>query len=232
MAEHPPFPPRRGEPASRRTARPLEVAIFAGGLAGAVAAGVVGYRTVGLYGDGPFASGYSRERDPETGRSRLVHETVTKSGRVRRVIDGEYRLRAVELDLDGEAGRLRVEAPVGGGGLTRVAVDATRDGHTDRWEYYDADQRLVKVGFSLAGDAVEDAWAYRDERGELVKIEVSTRRDGRVNRWEYYAGGRMVRVEEDTNMDGRPDRWSSYEDGILVETRVDRDGDGQPDRPQ
>ena len=71
----------------------IETIMFAGGLAASVAAGVYGYQAVGLYGDGPFASGYHRERDPNTGESLLVHESVTGQGRIRRVMDQRFRLR-------------------------------------------------------------------------------------------------------------------------------------------
>lgn len=205
----------------------VEAAIFAIGLVAAVAAGVVAYRLVGLYGDGPFASGYRRMRDPETGQSVLVHESRTGTGQlVRRVIEGRT-LTQLELDVGSERARVHLR----GTEVTRVDRDTDGDGRIDRWEYYDQAKRLVKVGFSLGGDGVLDAWAYRDEAGELAKIEVSTRRDGTVDRWEYYEKGRLARVEEDTTHDGRVDRWSYYEDGILMSTAVDADGDGRPDPP-
>lgn len=207
----------------------LELAIFITGLTVSLTAGVVSYRVVGLYGDGPFASGYRRLRDPETGRSLLVHETVTAKGVVRRVIEGGS-LAEVRLDTDRD-GREEARVRMAGTTVTRVDLDVDRDGRIDRWEYYDAARKLVKVGFSLAGDGVLDAWAYRDPAGQLTKIEVSTRRDGVVDRWEYYEKGQLARVEEDTDRDGRVDRWSYYEDGILVRTARDFNGDGQPDPP-
>jgi hypothetical protein len=189
--------------------------------------GVVAYQIVGLYGDGAFASGYRRIRDPETGRSMLVHESRTDAGVVRRVIEGrslsELRL---DVDLDGtEDTRVHVK----GTEVTHVDRDQNGDGRTDLWEYYDPAQQLVKVGFSLAGDGVLDAWAYRDGDGQLTKIEVSTRRDGTIDRWEYYEKGQLARVEEDRDHNGRVDHWSTYEEGILMSTVVDANGDGRPD---
>jgi hypothetical protein len=89
----------------------------------------------------------------------------------------------------------------------------------------------VKAGFSLAGDGIVDAWAYRDEKGQVRKIEVSTRRDGSIDRWEHYEKGQLARVEQDTDRNGRVDRWSTYDAGILIGTVVDADGDGRPDDP-
>ena len=205
----------------------LEIVIFSVGLVAAAAAGVVAYDIVGLYGDGPFASGYHRIRDPETGKSLLVHESRTSTGVIQRVIEGR-NLKELGLDIDADdVAHTRVH--VRGTEITRVDRDMNGDGQIDRWEYYDASQKLVKVGFSLAGDGVLDAWAYHDEAGQITKVEVSTRRDDKIDRWEYYADDQLARVEEDTDHDGRVDRWSTYEDGILVKTEIDADKDGRPD---
>lgn len=208
----------------------LELVIVVTGLILAVAAGVIAYRIVGLYGDGPFASGYHRLRDPDTGESLLVHESRTESGVVRRVIE-QQSLTELRLDADAdgvEDARVHVDD---GNQITRVDRDHDGDGQTDLWEYYDESQHLVKAGFSLAGDGVLDAWAFRDEDGQLLTIEVSTRRDGTVDRWEHYEDDQLARVEEDTDHDGHVDRWSTYDGGILMETVVDTDGDGEPDQP-
>lgn len=216
---------RRPSPRQRRSASRLEVIVFAVGLVAAVISGLVAYRIVGLYGDGPFANGYRRIRDPATGRSLLVHETRTKAGIVRRVIDG---VTLTEVRLTGPGSGEEVRAHVSGTDITRVDRDRNGDGHIEAWEYYDASRRLVKVGFSLAGDGALDAWAYRDEHGEVVKIEVSTQRDAVVDRWEYYERGQLARVEEDTNRDGSVDRWSTYDTGILTGTTVEAGGRPDP----
>ena len=189
------------------TARPplVEVLIFAIGIAASVAAGFYGYQAVGLYGDGPFAAGYHRERDPNTGESLLVHESHTSQGRIRRVMDQRFRLKSVAVDADGD-------------GVSEVNAEAK-----------DAD--VAGVGFSLAGDAVIDAWAFRNTAGELVRVEVSTKRDGKVDRWEHYRNNRVIKVDLDTNGNGRPDRWQTFEDGILVDTFIDADEDGRADAP-
>lgn len=182
----------------------VEIAVIAIGIVAASLSGVMAYREVGLYGDGPFAHGYHRERDRSTGRSMLVQEFQTPNGRVRRVIeDYSYRVTEFRVDTnsDGvEDGRLTMDAGI-----------------------------VSKVGFSLAGDGLIDAWAFRDAANQIVRIEVSTRRDGRVDRWEHYANGKMIRVELDANLNGKADRWQIYENGILVETVLDANEDGQAD---
>ena len=221
---------RRHHRHPRLTVSRLELIIVGVGLIAAVVAGVLAYEVVGLYGDGPFSIGYRRMRDPETGKSLLVHETRTSTGEVlRRVID-DRTLKEVDLDVDPK-GKEHTRVHVNGTEITRVDRDMDGDGRIDRWEYYDAERRLLKVGFSLAGDGVLDAWAYRDKDAKITKIEVSTRRDGTVDRWEYYEKGQLARVEEDTNHDGHVDRSSTYQDGILMNQAVGAAGDRRPDPP-
>lgn len=212
----------------RQPVAKVELAIFISGLVLSVIAGAVAYRIVGLYGDGPFASGFHRVTDPKTGKSLLVHETRTETGVVRRVIE-ERTLKQLDLDIDADGREERIY--VKGTDIERVERDRDGDGRVDVEEYYGPDRRLVKAGFSLAGDGIIDAWAYRNSDGQIEKIEVSTRRDGRVNRWEYYSDGQLARVEEDTDDNGRVDRWSIYDAGILMKTVIDADKDGQPDAP-
>ena len=182
----------------------LEIAILAAGIVMSAAAGVYGYRVVGLYGDGPFASGYHRERDAETGTSLLVHETVTSQGRIWRVLDQRLHLREVRLDADGDG----------------IAEAKARPGDTN-----------IAAGFSLTGDGVIDAWAFRTPSGQLVRVEVSTRQNGKIDRWEHYRDNRMVKVDLDTDGNGHPDRWQTFEDGILIDTFIDANEDGRPDAP-
>jgi hypothetical protein len=183
-----------------------EIVIFVAGVIVAVASGLYGFRVVGWYGDGAFASGFHRELNPHTGRSVLVHEMETSKGRIRRVIDDGFRVREVLIDADAD-GRMEVSAKIESGQTGGVGA-----------------------GFSLANDGVIDAWVYRDASNRLVRIEVSTKRDGRVDRWEHYTNERLAKVELDTNGNGRPDRWQTFDAGILMETVPDVNEDGQPDR--
>lgn len=205
----------RTRPSARKASR-LELTIFFAGLAVAAISGVVAYRIVGLYGDGPFSYGYHRVTDPETGTSLLVQEASGPDGQViRRVID-RRTLKEVRMNVGGE----EVVAHVDGTRVTRVDRDSDGDGRIDVWDYYDEDEQLVKAGFSLLGDGVLDAWAFKDANGEIEKVEVSTRRDGTVDRWEHYENGQLARVEEDTDHDGKVDRLSTYDGGILMATET------------
>ena len=210
--------------------------LLGSGLLGAAFSGVVAYHAVGPYGDGPFGAWFRRFPQLDGGgRSTLVHDFEYGGETVRAVIDERTR-RAVELLLDADAdGVPETRAYVDGTtGVVRVERDLDADGATDRWEYYadvrEAEQgRIEKVGFSLAGDAVVDAWAFYSADGQLVRFEVSTGRDGVVDRWEHYENGIMVRAKADADGDGRIDAWSTYVEGILTTTLTDADGDGRPD---
>ena len=201
----------------------MEFSVLAAGLLVAMASGLAAYRIAGPYGDGPFGAGYRRLADPAGGPPALVYDVRRGTRTVRTVVDEETR-RMSELQLDEDAdGVLDARAYVGEGGDVRVERDDDGDGAPDRWEYYrDVDDfargRIEKVGFSLVGDRVVDAWAFYGADGAIARVEVSTARDGVVDRWEYYAGGVLARVGTDIDQDGEVDAWSTYEDGILVAT--------------
>lgn len=213
--------PTRHRPSRRAIATSRsDVIIVVVGFLLSAAASVMAYRAVGPYGDGPINVGLWRTQDPETG-AQLVYRDVPqpdgtvlrylfsdgsralKQIQVRRVVDGEVKTVGVHMDSTGVA---RLDA----GGRSVV-----RDGSSGG----------VKVGFSLRGNGVIDAWEFRDAKGQLTKIEVSRRQDGNVDRWEYYENDQLARVEEDENRDGKPDRWLTYEAGILVEETRNRGRD-------
>jgi hypothetical protein len=109
--------------------------------------------------------------------------------------------------------------------------DRNEDGRIDRWEYYDADAKLVKVGFSRRDDGTPDAWAYSGADGSVARIEISfTADEKKIGRREFYKANLLERSEEDTNGDGRPDKWETYVDGGVKTAAFDDNGDGQPDR--
>lgn len=217
--------PRMKRKSRRHTrASRADIAIVVAGLVAAFGSSVAAYRVVGPYGDGPINVGLYRAQDPETGELFVYRDVRNSDGTVLRyMFDDESRklkqiqvmrmvggrLETVGLHM-GEAGLTRLDA----GGQT-VERDSTPGG--------------AKVGFSLRGNGVVDAWEYRDAKGQLVKIEVSRSQDGRVDRWEYYQDDQLSRVEIDENRDGRVDHWLNYEAGILVKESWDRDGDGRPD---
>lgn len=216
-------PSTRRSSQRRKSTSLAEVAIVAAGLVVAVAAGVAAYRLAGPYADGALTVGLYRAEDAATG-ARLVYRDVTRpDGTVLRYLfaSGSRQLKQVQVMrmVDGK--------------LVTVGLQMDKDGLTsvdagDRSVARDA-KGGVKAGFSLRGNGVIDAWAYRDASGQLLKIEVSRRQDGKVDRWEHYKDDQLTRVEEDNNRDGRPDRWLTYEAGILVREAFDKDGDGRPD---
>lgn len=206
----------------RRRRVGVEEAVLGLSLLAAAVSGIAAYRVVGPYGDGPFGAGFRRLPDPaDANRSILVHD-FDYGGETVRVVINERTRRAAELRLGGDATdatRTRLDPATGGVVLER---DLDGDGVTDRWEYYaDRDEpgggRIEKVGFSLGGDSVEDAWAWYDGDGQLTRIEVSTARDGVVDRWEHYRDGALVLVETDTDGDGRADERSVWVDGIRTD---------------
>src|SRR5688500_7984366 len=56
--------------------------------------------------------------------------------------------------------------------LTRM--DRNEDGRLDRWEYYGADGKLQKVGFSRKDDGKPDAWAFSAADGQVERVEISS----------------------------------------------------------
>ena len=113
--------------------------------------------------------------------------------------------------------------------LTRI--DRNEDGKPDRWEYYDEQSKLLKVGFSRKDDGRPDGWAFAGPDGKTRRIEISSTADEKkIDRSEHYDGGDITAAEEDTNHDGTVDKWETYEAGVIKTAAFDENGDGQPDR--
>ena len=125
-------------------------------------------------------------------------------------------------------GKPNITSYMDGAKFLRIEIDANEDGKIDRWEYYGADQRLERVGFSRAVDGKADAWAFQGPDGSVSRVEVSTKRDGKVNRTEFYEKNALARAEEDTDSDGRTDKWEHYESGALVSVSFDTTKSGKP----
>jgi hypothetical protein len=120
-------------------------------------------------------------------------------------------------------------------------IDLNEDGRIDRWEYYDANGKLLKVGFSRKDDGKPDAWAFAGPDDKVSRVEISSTGDEKkIDRWEHYDAsqvgprgdptGALVSAEEDTNGDGRPDKWVTYENGEIKSVAFDENADGKPDR--
>ena len=206
------------------TASWVETVILTAGLVAAAASGVAAYRAVGPYADGPLNAGLYRMEEPETGRQLVYREVRSADGVVRRYLFDNASRTLTEIRViraGGETPDVRVHMNNGVlEGVTGPGRSFERDPKTG----------VARVGFSLRGNGVVDAWEYRDANGTLQKIEVSRRQNGVVDRWEYYKDDQLARVEEDDTGDGRVDRWLTYDAGILIQEARDRNGDGRPDR--
>ena len=150
------------------------------------------------------------------------------------------RLKELTSDANGN-GRIDTWTEMDGSRPIRSRIDRNEDGRMDRWEYYGAGGRLVKVGFSRRDDGKPDAWAEPSPDGRISRVLVSSVGDEKkIDRWETYdpatAGGgpesaqSLVAVDEDTNGDGRADRWEKYSAGQLQTASFDENGDGRIDR--
>ena len=125
-------------------------------------------------------------------------------------------------------GKPNITSYMDGTNFLRIEIDKNEDGKIDRWEYYGADQKLEKVGFSRSDNGKPDAWAFQGADGSIARVEVSTKRDGKPNRTEFYEKGVLARAEEDTDADGRVNKWEQYESGALVSVSFDTTKSGKP----
>ena len=139
------------------------------------------------------------------------------------------KLQLMKSDTNGN-GKVDTVSHMDGTRVLRIDIDNDEDGKVDRWEYYDANQRLEKIGTSRANDGKEDAWLYAAADGATERIAVSTRRDGKIDRTEFYEQDALVRAEEDGDGDGKVDKWETYESGRLASVAFDTVHRGTPDR--
>jgi hypothetical protein len=139
------------------------------------------------------------------------------------------RLQLLRYDSN-QNGKVDTVSYMDGARVLRIEIDRDEDGKIERWEYYGSDQKLEKVGFSLAADGREDAWSFSAPDGSIARIDISTRRDGKVTRIEHYAKDTLMSAEEDADADGRLDKWETYADGRLASVAFDTAHRGAPDR--
>ncbi len=229
-----PLRPSRYRERGRRPAGRIEALVLGVGLAAAVLSGIIAYRTIGPYGDGPFGAGFRRIADPAAAGPTLVREFRVGADRVRAVVEeetgriAEWRVSA----RDAPDSRIAVDPD----GAIVVDRDIDGDDVVDRRDFYADLEHLrsgktLKEGFSLAGDGVIDAWAFRGPDGRIARVEVSTRRDGVIDRWEHYEEGVLVLVETDADGDGIADARSRFVNGILAPPDGElADGPGTPSR--
>ena len=139
------------------------------------------------------------------------------------------RLKLLKYDSDGD-GKPDTFSYMDGARVVRIEIDKDADGKIERWEHYDASQKLEKVGFSRANDGTEDAWSYLGPGGLVSRIEISTQHDGKVSRIEHYQQGKLASAEEDTDADGKIDKWETYDGNRLASVAFDTIHRGAPDR--
>jgi hypothetical protein len=138
------------------------------------------------------------------------------------------RLQRITYDSNAN-GRPDTFSEMDGSRVVKIEIDKDEDGKIDRWEHYDAQQKLEKVGISRANDGKEDAWSYADADGSISRVDFSTARDGKVTRSEFYEKEAVVRAEEDGDGDGRIDKWETYDSsGRLLQVAFDADHRGSP----
>jgi hypothetical protein len=130
------------------------------------------------------------------------------------------RLQRLSFDSNDD-GRNDATGILDGARVKQIELDTSGNGRIDRWEFYDADGEVAKVGLSRQDDGVMDAIAFYGSGQHLLRLEVSTRRDDRFDRVEFYQAGRLSRAEEDTDGDGLLDKWETYRSNP-------RSGSGEP----
>jgi hypothetical protein len=150
------------------------------------------------------------------------------------------RLETLSVDVN-KNGRQDGTSFMDGTRIIRVELDLDENGKIERWDIYNPDRSLQKVGLATRNDGVMDSQAFYSPGGVLQRIEISTKRDGRFDRTEFYSDAEvLLRSEEDTNADGRPDKWDTYGPvktpvaGVppytIVRTAFDETGTGKPTR--
>jgi len=140
--------------------------------------------------------------------------------------------KLTELTYDANKnGRIDTWTEMDGARPVRSRIDQNEDGKLDRWEYYDEQGRLAKVGFSRKDDGKPDAWAYSGADGKVARIDVSSTGDEhKIDRWERYDAAGLIAADEDRDGNGTPDKWETFEGGALLTAAFDENGDGKPDR--
>jgi predicted nucleotidyltransferase len=108
-------------------------------------------------------------------------------------------------------------------------MDANVNGKIDTWSYMDG-ARIVRIEVDQDEDGTIDRWEHYDSNQQLSRVGVSRLNDGKVTRTEHYDQGVLVRADEDTDGDGTLDKWETYDAGRLATVAFDTSRGGRPDR--
>jgi hypothetical protein len=155
---------------------------------------------------------------------------LVERGPYRAFYDAWGRLQRIEYDSNGDGRPDHIALHDGRRRAHQMDVDGDFDGRTDRWERYDDEGRLVKVGTARAPGRAPDLWTSAPAPGEPERREHDADGDGVIERVEVVRDGRVTEVEVDGDRDGRMDRWQRWEQGRLVSESLDTDRDGAADR--
>jgi hypothetical protein len=144
--------------------------------------------------------------------------------------DAWGRLQRIEYDSNGDGRPDQIALHDGRKHPHQLDVDSDFDGRTDRWERYDDEGRLLKVGTASAPGRAPDLWTVIGPPGAPERREHDADGDGVMERIDVVRDGRVAAVELDSDRDGRIDRWQVWEQGRLVSEGLDTDRDGAADR--
>ena len=115
------------------------------------------------------------------------------------------------------------------GSLRLLTVDSNNDGKPDTWCHMEG-SRIAWIEIDADEDGAIDRWEYYDANQQLEKVGTARRPDGKVARSEFYEGGVLTRAEEDTDGNGTVDKWETYANGVMASVAFDTEGVGHPNR--
>jgi hypothetical protein len=110
-----------------------------------------------------------------------------------------------------------------------LIVDSNGNGKPDMWSHMEG-SRIARIEIDADEDGAIDRWEYYDSNQHLEKIGTARRPDGRVARSEFYEGGVLARAEEDTDGNGVVDKWETYANGVMASVAFDTERAGHPNR--
>jgi hypothetical protein len=137
------------------------------------------------------------------------------------------KLQRIDTDLN-KNGKMETFSYWDGARVIRIELDKDEDGRIDRWEHYNDQNKVERVGSSSKDDEFEDTWTYPDEHGFLARVETDTDRDGVVDKRELFvpraeaADGRVLAIVElGIDASGQPARRLHYRpDGSFDKSEV------------
>jgi hypothetical protein len=115
------------------------------------------------------------------------------------------------------------------GFLRMLTLDSNHDGKPDTWSHMEG-SRIARIEIDTDQDGAIDRWEYYDANQQLEKVGTSRGRDGKIARSEFYEGGQLARAEEDTDGNGIVDKWETYANGVMASVAFDTEGTGHPTR--